>query len=38
MAIVNGTNTVLNINELGTLTTNTASGVDGVAIKFTNKI
>ena len=37
MAIVNGTNTVLNINELGTVTTNTATGTEGVAIKFTNK-
>lgn len=37
MAIVNGTNTVLKINEIGTITSNTASGTDGVAIKFTNK-
>lgn len=37
MAIVNGTNTVLNVNEIATLTTNTASGTDGVAINFTNK-
>ena len=37
MAIVNGTNSVLNINELGTVTTNTATGTDGVAINFKNK-
>ena len=37
MAIVNGTNTVLKVNEIGALTTNTASGTDGVAINFTNK-
>ena len=37
MAIVNGTNTVLKVNELGALTTNTASGTEGVAINFTNK-
>ena len=37
MAIVNGTNSVLKINELGAVTTNTATGTDGVAIKFTNK-
>ena len=37
MAIVNGTNTVLKVNEIGVLTTNTASGTDGVAINFTNK-
>ena len=32
MAIVNGTNSVLKINELGAVTTNTATGADGVAI------
>ena len=37
MAIVNGTNSVLKINELGAVTTNTATDADGVAINFTNK-
>lgn len=37
MAIVNGTNTVLKLNEISTITSNAASGTDGVAIKFTNK-
>jgi hypothetical protein len=37
MAIVNANNTVLNINELATIVTNTASGAEGVAVKFTNK-
>lgn len=37
MALVNGTNTVLKVNEIGALTTNTASGAEGVAINFTNK-
>ncbi len=37
MALVNGTNTVLKVNEIGALTTNTATGAEGVAINFTNK-
>ena len=37
MAIVNGVNTVLKINEISTITSNAASGTDGVAINFTNK-